>query len=85
MKTYYVVCFQTRAKRLFSAAPMLRAKEQSQNVLIIEKSSVGSNPTEVCNVVAVTAEKNVAIVDILSTPSAQRFCSYCMAGKPVPL
>lgn len=61
---------------------MLRDKEQSQNVLTREKSHVLSYPTEICNVVAVTAEKKVAIVDILRTPSDHRFCSYRIAGNP---
>jgi hypothetical protein len=62
--------YVARLSKLLSAAPILRTSEQNQNVLTTERIGViGGGPRELCRVVAVTAEKNVAIVDILRTLS----------------
>jgi hypothetical protein len=61
--------YVARLSKLLSAAPILRTSEQNQNVLTIERIGVIGGPREPCRVVAVTAEKNVAIVDILRTLS----------------
>jgi hypothetical protein len=71
--------------RLLSAAPILRTSEQNQNVSTIEERGVAAcrELSEPCSVVAETAEKNVAMVDMLRTLSESRFCSYRIAGIPV--
>jgi hypothetical protein len=81
--THYVDLFN----RLLRAAPILRTSEQNQNVSTIEEREVPAcrELSEPCNVVAETAEKNVAMVDMLRTLSESRFCSYLIAGIPVLL
>ncbi len=44
------------------ADPMLKTKEQNQNVFVALFNVDGSSPKDICRVVAVTLDKNVAIV-----------------------
>jgi aerobic-type carbon monoxide dehydrogenase small subunit (CoxS/CutS family) len=80
-----VVRLQATAKRLLSAAPILRTKEQNQKVFTVEIIGVKDWGTEICSIEAVTAEKNVATVARFRLPSESRFCSYCIAGSPVSI
>ena len=79
-----MVSFQAIANKLLSAAPILKTREQNQKVLTIERIDVGcSLLRDICSIVAVTAEKNVATVEILKILLELRFCSCCIAGIPV--
>jgi hypothetical protein len=81
--THYVVRLQATARRLVSAAPILRTREQNQNVFTVERIGVKRWGIEICSTVAVTAEKNVATVARFKILSESRLCSYCIAGIPV--
>jgi hypothetical protein len=78
-----VVRPQATARRLLSAAQILRTREQNQNVFTVERIGVKGLGIEICSTVAVTAEKKVATVARFRILSASRLCSYCIAGSPV--
>ena len=61
-KTYYMACFQVSPRRLFTADAILNTNEMNQNKFTASDSWVPTWSKENCNVVAVTAEKNVATV-----------------------
>jgi hypothetical protein len=71
--------------RLFNETPRLRTNEQNQNVLTAEEIRVPacSDASEVCRVVAVTAESNVANVDTRKSCSSSRFNSCFAMRCPV--
>ena len=50
------------ASKLCIADPMLKTREQNQKVFVALFSADGSSSKDICNVVAVTEERNVAIV-----------------------
>ncbi len=78
-----MACFHVKPKRLLTAAAMLNTIEVNQKALTASSSGVPWLSKVYCNVVAVTAEKNVATVDKLSRLAAPCSCANRMVGTPV--
>ena len=71
-RTYYIACFQVNPRRLFTAAAILNTSDENQKAFTESAKTFPVEPYENCNVLAVTAEKNVATVDRFS-----RFDAAC--------
>lgn len=81
--THYMACFQVNPSRLLTAAAMLNTKEANQKLLTAaDRGSLGSSSYENCMVVAVTAEKKVAMVERLSRFVEPCFCAKRIVGTP---
>lgn len=81
--TYYMACFQVNPSKLFTAAAMLNTKDANQKLLTAAARGLArSNSYENCMVVAVTAEKKVAIVERLRRFAEPCFCANRMVGTP---
>ncbi len=68
-------CLQAIDSKLFSVAPTLNTRAQIQRIFTTNMRGLSSEPTDICSVVAVTPENNVATVDMLMNFSDARSCS----------
>jgi|SRR5712672_1344991 len=80
--TYYTDCFHVDPRRLLTAAAMLKTIDVNQNPLTASAVPVPTFWYEYCRVVAVTAEKNVAIVERFKKLLAPCCCANRMVGIP---
>lgn len=61
---------------------MLRTSDENQKVFAMEIRTAVGNGSEICNIVAVTAENNVAPVEMLIKTRPSRSCWDAIAGIP---
>lgn len=63
--THVLACLQAIDRKLFNVAPTLKTRAQIQRTLTINMRDPSSGlPADICKVVAVTLENNVATVDM---------------------
>lgn len=83
MKTPYTNdCFQAITRRLLTADAMLNTSEAKRNPLTAFSSAVLLDVKVNCSVVAVTAEKNVAMVVMFRYLEDSYFCALRIIGMP---
>jgi len=77
-----MACFHVKPRRLLTAAAILNTSDVNQKALTAFSSGVPWLSKVYCNVVAVTAEKNVATVDKFRRLAAPCSCTNRMVGTP---
>lgn len=80
--TYYIACLHVSPSKLLTAAPTEKTSEVNQNPLTESDSGSPVLSKENCNVVAVTAEKNVATVERFNRLAAACFWANRIVGTP---
>lgn len=77
-----MACFHVNPSRLLTAAPIENTSDVNQKPLTESANGFPVLSNENCNVVAVTAEKNVATVERFNRFAAACFCANRMVGTP---